>query len=481
MADKPREASAAAAAQGWPGHADNLATRGNQAAYPPAPGTGSGPAIYVATSGRDRSSGRSLDSPVRTLARAVRLARPGSVINVRGGSYEGFIVEDGNFGTARQWIVLRAYDNEPVSVRSQGSGPTIYFYARSCDESRNRKSGDCAHAYWRIEGIEVQGSRFGRSDGNVIKIDTPDVQIVGNRLCCARADIIKIVRTADDVLIAGNEIWQDRRIVRPGGNAQGVDIVGADRTLVSGNYLHDLTDIAMYAKGNARETIFERNLLVRAGLGGQGNAIMCGQSTDEPLLVDGRYESYDCLVRNNVIAHVTGACLAAGSSHNARFHNNTCYETGTRVHAALLVTNESEVGQENDGVEFRGNVIYAVTNPRVIVDSRREAMADWSTLTLANNLYFAASGKPRFTLRALGIGRHDGVTFRNWQSALEDETGRKDDSRVADPEFADHELFRLRPESPALDAMDCATSADYAGTPRPQGSRCDIGAHELAR
>ncbi len=184
-----------------------------------------------------------------------------------------------------------------------------------------------------------------------------------NHLSCSVADIVKIVRTGDDAKIVGNEIWQDKSIVVPGSNSQGVDIVGADRVLVAGNHLHDLTDIAAYAKGNARETVFESNLIEDTGLSGDGNAIMCGQSTDEDRLVDGKFETYDCLVRNNVIARVGGACVAVGSSKHARVENNTCYDTAKSIHAALFLTNESEVGQVSEDVEFRGNIIYQVTTP----------------------------------------------------------------------------------------------------------------------
>ncbi len=445
--------------------------------YPLPPGVGTGPDIYVATDGKDANDGHSLTTPVKTLAHAAEIAEPGSTIHVRKGTYDGLVISDGRFGAADKWIMMQAYQGEAVTIKSSGSGPTIYFYADSCDESNNLVNGDCAKAYWRLQGLSIQGSPGGGGDGNVVKIDTPQVQLVKNHLSCSVADIVKIVRTGDDAKIVGNEIWQDKSIVVPGSNSQGVDIVGADRVLVAGNHLHDLTDIAAYAKGNARETVFESNLIEDTGLSGDGNAIMCGQSTDADRLVDGKFETYDCLVRNNVIARVGGACVAVGSSKHARVENNTCYDTAKSIHAALFLTNESEVGQVSEDVEFRGNIVYQVTTPRIFTDTDDVVMTKWSTLTVSDNLYFAKSGAPVFSLKTTNIA--DGGTFAQWGTTFSGLTGHADNSKMTDPLFTADPLFTVKPNSPAVDAVACLSAADYEGTTRPQGPTCDIGAHEM--
>ncbi len=450
-----------------------------EADYPMPPGVGSGVAVFVSPDGDDESDGLSLASAKLTIGAAFDVAEPGSIISARGGSYGGFVVQDGNFGSETQWILLRPYEEEEVTIRGTDDGPTVYFYASSCDEENQLVNGDCTRAYVRLEGLHIQGSPVGGGDGNVIKIDTPEVQIIKNELCCSNADIIKNVRTADDTKIVGNEIWQDAAVLTPSGNAQGIDITGADRLLVAGNYLHDLTDVAMYAKGNARETIFESNLIVDSGFAGEGNAIMCGQSTDAERLVDGDYETYDCLVRNNIIEHVAGACVAVGSSSGARVVHNTCVDTASVIHAALFLTNESEINQASTDVQFRGNIVSQADSARMFTDSDEVGMTDWSTLVVSDNLYFDSTGAARFSLKNSAIA--DGGSHDEWLAAFSAATGNTDGSMVADPGFADESSFELGAASPALDAVDCFAPADRAGTARPQGPKCDIGAWEMPR
>ncbi|MBL8744704.1 MAG: right-handed parallel beta-helix repeat-containing protein [Myxococcales bacterium] len=450
-----------------------------EADYPMPPGVGTGHDVFVATDGDDGNDGLSLASPKLTIGAAFDAAEPGSIIYVRAGSYGGFVVQDGDFGTESQWILLRPYEEEAVVIRGDDEGPTVYFYADACDEANELVNGDCTRAYVRLEGLALEGSPIGGGDGNVIKIDTPEVQIIKNKLCCSKADVIKNVRTGDDTKIVGNEIWQDAAVLTPSANAQGIDITGADRLLVAGNYLHDLTDIAMYAKGNARETTFESNLVVNSGLGGEGNAIMCGQSTDADRLVDGDYETYDCLVRNNVVHTAAGACVAVGSSQRARVVHNTCFDTAISIHAALFLTNESEINQASTDVELRGNIVYQTNGARAFTDSDELGMTDWSTLVVRDNLYFDTAGSPRFSLKNSAI--EDGGDYAAWLVAFADKTGNADVSLVGDPLFVDESSFALGAGSPARDAIDCFSPADRLGTARPQGPRCDVGAWEMPR
>lgn len=196
------------------------------------------------------------------------------------------------------------------------------------------------------------------------------------------------MRTANDVEIRGNEIFQNSSITTPSANAQGIDIVGADRTIVSGNYVHDVPDIGMYAKGNARNTIFENNRLVNIGDVDNGNAIMLGQQTDSFRLVDGNYESYDAIARNNVIINSTWACIATSSSYNVHIYNNSCYNTSTLTHGSIFLSNESEIAQPGANIEIRNNILYGSANNPVI-NIGDNAMADYSTLTIDHNIYYA--------------------------------------------------------------------------------------------
>ena len=267
--------------------------------------------------------------------------------------------------------------------------------------------------------------------------------------------------------ILNNEIHHPR--AKPGANAQGVDITGAKRTHVAHNYVHDIPSIGMYAKGNARNTIFEHNRLENI----HSHGIMLGQETDANRLRDGRYESYDGVIRNNIIRNTGWSCFATSSSYNVRIYNNSCYETGGELHGAVLISNESEVHQAGTLIDVRNNIIH-VSGNRPVIKVSKNALTDQATLTVDNNLYWSSLGEQavRFTWRDRGM---EDVPFRAWRR-----TGQDANSRIADPQYVDPATLKIRPTSPAADAgvnLD-GVLVDYAGARRPCNKKTSIGAYE---
>ncbi len=430
----------------------------------------------VATTGSDSGPG-TLAQPWRTVQHAVDQAEPGDIIAVRAGTYvEDVLIQTP--GTANAWITLRGYGAERPVLRSTGGSPTVYFYHDDCDEGvigSGSGNTDCRAFYWELRGLEIQGSPSG---DYAVKIDTPRVRLIENRLCCTVADVVKLVRTANDVEILSNEIWQNPGIVTPGANAQGIDIVGADRVRVAGNYLHDVPDIGIYAKGNARQALFEDNRLVNIGAAANGHALMLGQSTDAERLVDGPYESYDGLVRNNVVVGATWACLATASSYNARFYNNSCYNTGQLVHGSILLSNESEIGQTGAHLAFVNNIVYG-SSARPVLKIASDAMADYSTLVIDRNLYYVTGGAPQFAASDF----FSAVGFAEWGTNYTGLSGRVDDSLVADPLYVTltgTTPLTLASPSPALNVgrLLALVPTDRLGLARPQGVGVDLGAYE---
>jgi hypothetical protein len=446
-------------------------------------GVGSGTTYYVDAAGSDSNTGTTLASAFKTIGKAVSVVNPGDIVEVNAGTYTESVMIT-RPGSSSAWITMRAYNGGRAILKSTGAGPTVYFYHDDCDESvigTGSGNTDCRAFYWVLQGLEIQGSPSGGGDGNTVKIDTPKVKLIGNKLCCAAADVVKIVRTANDAEVLDNEIWQNASIVTPSSNAQGVDIVGADRVRVAGNYVHDVPDIGIYAKGNARNTVFENNRLVNIGIGANGHALMLGQSTDTDRLADGTYETYDGIIRNNVVMNATWACVATSSSQNVHIYNNSCYNTGTAVHGSILLSNESEVGQAGSNIEIRNNIIYgSATHPVIKIDDN--AMTDYTTLHIDHNLYYVTGGNPTFTWNTYGL---DGVAVAAWQAQYASHSSHTDDSTVTDPLYANTSTssttpLTLQSSSPAIDNGVSTTyvTTDFAGTARPRGSAIDIGAYE---
>ena len=440
----------------------------------PAP---SGRAYYVSSGGSDSAVGTSVGAPLKTIGRAISLVAAGDVIEVRAGTY-GENLYPRTAGTSGAWITLRGYNGERPVIRGTGSGPTIYFYRDECDEGvigTGSGNTDCKAMYWTVQGLDIRGSASGDGDGNAVKIDTPKVKLVGNRICCSVADVVKLVRTANDVEILDNEISQDRSITVPSDNAQAVDIVGADRTRVAGNYVHDMTDFGIYAKGNSRNTVFENNLLVNI----VGNALMLGQSTDADRLADGNYETYDGIIRNNVVVGSGWACLASSSSIRAKIYNNSCYNTGTSTHGSILLSNESEVSTPGLDIEIYNNIIYGSAN-KPILSITSNAMSDYKTLKMDKNIYYIGGGDPQFS-----SSDHFGqIGVAQWRTQYQSLSGRSDTSLVVDPKFAattGSSALTLQSTSPAINAGTTNTTVvpmDRRGVARPQSGAADIGAYE---
>ena len=419
----------------------------------PAPaGPASTRSLFVAENGNDASGNGSFELPYRSLAQAVSVVQPGQTIEMRAGqNYCGTTIS--RPGSAGAWITLRAYSNEAVRIVPCGRADSIYFYRDGFGP-----------LYWVMQGLEVQGG-----SGYTVKIDTPHVHLINNNLHSAALDIVKVVGTANDVIIFGNEIHHN--IAANGANAQGIDIVGADRTWVAYNYVHDIPSIGMYAKGNARNTVFEHNRVENI----YERGIMLGQSTDLALMTDGPYEAYDGIIRNNIVRNTGSACLASASAFNIKIYNNSCYNAATRAHGAIFLSNEAETGQAGSNIDIRNNILYVsntATRPAVFIGSN--ALADETTLTLARNLYWSTSA-PTFTWEGRTQPLYN-VSLADWRQA----TGKDADSMAADPLYADTASLALQSTSPAIDTgvNIAVVTMDYRGAARPFGPATDIGAYE---
>jgi hypothetical protein len=410
--------------------------------------------IFVAPppAGNDTTGNGTIGAPYATLAHAVSQVTPGQSIELRAGNYCGTNI--GNPGASSAWILLRAYNGEAVVVEPCGRQNTIYFYR-----------GDFAPMYWVVYGLAVQGG-----SAYTVKIDTPQVKLIQNNLYGSSADIVKLVATSDDVTIYGNEIHHPN--AANGANAQGVDIVGADRTWVAYNYVHDIPSTGMYAKGNARNTIFEGNHVANI----YARGIQLGQSTDIALMTDGSYEAYDGIMRNNIIVNTRDACLASASAYNIKIYNNSCYDAATSSQAAIYLANEAETNQAGTLIDIRNNIIFVSgTTSRPAIKINADALTGNDTVTINNNLYWTAAGAAnvRFTWEGRALLN---AGWDSWRQV----TGLDGASRVTDPLYTDLTLLTVAPNSPAVNGGVALPEVplDYLGVTRPQGAAPDVGAYE---
>lgn len=407
-----------------------------------------GRTYYVAKTGSDNNSGLALDAAFLTIERALSRVNPGDTIEVRAGTYapngNGFPIS--RSGTSDARIKIKAYNDEKVILNASGKGYAMYVNA------------DVGH--WIIEGLEMSGG-----SSYTIKIDGHHVNLVKCNLHGSSNDIMKLVQTSDDVVIYGNEIHHNN--ASPGANAQGIDIVGADRTWIAHNYVHHTASIAIYSKGNSRNTLIEHNRVEAI----PSRGIMLGQSTDGNLLWDGVYETYDGIIRNNIVIDTSDACLATASSMNVKIFNNSCYNAATASHGAIFVSNESVVGTAGLNIEIKNNII--ATRGRPVLKLGPNALADIRTLHVDNNVYWANGAAVTFLSEDHGLF---GASISAWRNTI----GTDANSLVADPKYASTSTLTLSLDSPAIDAGSPTNvvTVDYLHQSRPLGARIDIGAYE---
>ncbi|KUL24778.1 pectate lyase [Streptomyces regalis] len=116
--------------------------------------------LVVATDGSDSAPG-TLAQPLRTIQRAVDLARPGDVITVRGGIYaltDNITITAS--GTASQPVSLGPYQGERVVVDGEQL-PASHTPVGGSIPRAERGAIHMEASYWRISGLELVNGPYG--------------------------------------------------------------------------------------------------------------------------------------------------------------------------------------------------------------------------------------------------------------------------------------------------------------------------------
>jgi hypothetical protein len=198
---------------------------------------------------------------------------------------------------------------------------------------------DCEHAFHLFGDAEFIVIRHNR-------LHDFNAQIKSNG-CCTPGSFV----FPDDVLVEWNELWNatERQTSNP---VTPIDIVGGRRWIVRANYIHDHEkgqgdhiSYAAFLKGNSRDGLFERNLVVcerlhtggiRLGLsfggGGSGPDSLCEDGSCSP-------EHQNGVMRNNIILHCPADVgIYLNEAANVQVHHNLLYDnTGIDVRFAASV------------------------------------------------------------------------------------------------------------------------------------------------
>jgi Right handed beta helix region len=273
--------------------------------------------------------------PVATAAQlltAVNSAQPGDVITLAPGIYDfDQTLYCDTPGTAAQSITVQA----PVLGLALIRFNTVEGFRISAP-------------YWDFENLDIQGVCPSHTDcehafhvgggGDFTRIRNSRLHDF-NAMIKGNGDGTPHV-FPNDVLIEGNELFdavprQTENPVTP------IDVVGGRRWTIRGNFIHDYGKVlgdqisyAAFLKGNSRDGIFERNLVIcersntggiRLGLSFGGGGTVMGSVCEEGTCTP---EHQNGIMRNNVIVSCPADVgIYLNKAQNARIYNNTLYNT----------------------------------------------------------------------------------------------------------------------------------------------------------
>ncbi len=409
------------------------------------------------------------------LEAAVRDAAAGDTIVLASGTYAlGHRLDTRVAGTAALPIVVRSASRGTALVRfSSATGVVEGFVV--------------THAHWRFEDLVLEGDCADHSDcehawhvvgeadftvirGNVARGFNAHIKANGADLDGARP-------YPDDVLVEGNEFYGEgpRMTANP---VTPIDVVGGRRWVIRANFIHDhqkgMGDGVSYAaflKGNGRDGVIERNLVVCELLhsGGTRLGLSFGGGGSGP---DRICEDRDCSVehqggvmRNNIVAH----CPA-----DVGIYVNECAGCAI-VHNTVFDATGIDLRFATTDVVVAGNLTSGRIRDRDGASSARENNLEEVTAWAA---FFVDPDALDFSLR-------DGSTIVDLGGARpdvpDDFCGNRRDDGVADLGAVEYDgdgpcdTTRAHPGEPPTPGPDAGGPERDAGSLRDGGSTRDGG------
>jgi len=490
----------------WPELSDAFASSGKLPAFNDVPVDnqassyrGNGNLFFVANNGSDASSGRNPSSPLRSIDKALSLARPGDYILLkRGDSWPQFAVRNTN-GQSGKPITIAAYGsgNKPRIRVNRGNGISIIdsdfitldnLHVRM-ESSRKRGvyfTGNTSNPVISNSLVECTSSMgfygidFGDKDGSRVTNPTVLNNVVRKFRWNIRSSGFPYDGThnvygglIENNISAGNFNAPDARdgISAQRGNFHGLiirknevfgwvddamDFYASDNVIVEYNTIHDPLNFSSKASGS-----------------GSGNALKVGGTTSSADRVGGK-SSTNIVVRYNQVYNV---------------NNNL----NSGAHLNAIVTNGGKSG------EIYGNLIFNVGGAGIKVDGSPK---DWkiynntvydakkgfdaystggnpSNVRLENNILHGRRGSITANTFGRGNVRGEKNLFLSGQ-AKGDYAGSNDISSTADKVFASTRDLTLKDNAPAVDNGISINAYKKDRRGFAINDRTDIGAHELS-
>ncbi|MDX1932412.1 MAG: right-handed parallel beta-helix repeat-containing protein [Capsulimonadales bacterium] len=432
--------------------------------------------LYVAPDGDDsRNAFTAGDpaTPLRTIRRALDLARSGEeygtgdTIVLRGGLYPG------PFGLNKSGITLRGYPGErPIlQVTDPNAWEVIGIPAmdRWDDERKTGVFSPVHHV--QVIGLIVDGSlASAECNGIVLHPTAHHVRILDCTVRNMGGAGIAAVGTVSD---ATQEVTEGSDYVTINGNAvyrcawgskydqSGITLLGLRNRQESDRGYHNVVVGNRIYENRSRYTPPSRT---GNGFHTDGNGI----------IIDTSYESPRTLIGNNLVYRNGGRGIHVFKSNNVDVVNNTCVRNLQDGDLRVPFPNgsgpsaELSVGQ-SARVRFLNNIAVSGGQPGALCarsfDNGKAVAPAPDSVRFEANLFFGGEAD-------LGTGADKAASWQN---------------RFGNPQFlspdADSPDFRCRPSGPGVDvgSRRVLLKTDFGSKNRTQGRGPDIGAWETRR
>ncbi len=409
--------------------------------------------LYVATTGSDANPG-TIGAPLRTVGRAAAIARPGSTVWIRGGTYRGFDV-------TRSGITFASYTGETAVISDSSREDVIEFNGVTSGAlQRLVVQGSTAQYGSGVtikdsSGVTITAStiRNNRTFGIVV-VSSSKVRIDGNKIT-GNADGIEERYTGNGLAITNNQIYGNTKMVDSGRGMEGINFYKSTGSVtVSGNRLWD--------NGTHFEVYGASNLVLSGNVSWNGQIMETG--TDGPAC------DHNTFVRNigykgsGYKGGSTSGMILRCASHNLIAQNTL---DGFDLFAFDIVDGTKGVsyGGSIAGLQILNNIV--VGGRAFSIDSAlpTSVRIDYtlvynvgSTATYGNHIAYVK-----------GVGQFD--TLEAFASA----TGYETHGVFGDPRFVNRagRDYHLQAGSPAIDRGLVVLSDGYAG------NKPDMGRYEF--
>ncbi|WP_428654980.1 right-handed parallel beta-helix repeat-containing protein [Runella sp.] len=434
--------------------------------------------VYVSPNGSDANDG-SEGKPLKTIQKAADAADPvkGLEIILRGGTYES---KEISFRTSN--ISIHSYPGEWAILKAVTTIEDI----TSCLWFREPTTENITIENLEIIGGYYYGIKFESNwdDDRNVPFDkrrgVRHIKVKNCKIHDTGRDCIKITPGCQNIEILNCEIY--RSGVGPANkeaqNAEGIDNVNGSNMTVRNCYFHDIATNALYAKGGARDCIFEQNLIMNCGEGG----LVAGYlDTDAEWFNTASnpnyYESINIIIRNNIVINTKWEGVGLYAALNAQVYNNTLINVAQEGSAALLIARGETYGTPKGDVYPKSKDLKISNNIFVQTASAKGYMARlrWAAegnIDISNNFYYKP-GTLTFRIDKNDDDYNEFDGFTNWKTQSKFDAS----STNADPKLdAQYHLTSSSPCIGAGKALGSLVENDYDGGAR--GAKVDIGADQ---